>query len=186
MEILTTTVALIIAILLQWTLRQIAAPLAFIDFPLIVVVYVALQRDAWRALLYATIAGVAVDALSGGLLGATGFSKTVTAFLVVELARRVLLVDNPLLRIPVLAGASVLEDSIYFAMNRLLGQAPSSPFVETITYSLVATTITGTILMLLMEYFFSERARIQRRTYAASPRRQSSMRRNPIRLGRRI
>jgi len=186
MEILTTTIALIIAIVLQWTLRIVAPQLAFVDFPLIVIVYVALQRDSIRALIYATVAGVAVDAISGGLLGASGFSKTLTAFLVFELARRVLLLDNPLLRIPVLAGAVLLEDSIYFAINRLLGQPPSSPFVETVAYSLIGTTITGTIAMLLLEYFFSERARISRRSSAAAPRRQVSARRNPIRLGRRV
>ena len=184
MEILTTTLALIIAIVLQWTVRQIAEPLAFVDFPLIIIVYVALKRDAFRALIYATIAGVAVDALSGGLLGASGFSKTLTAFVVVELARRVLLVDNLLIRIPVLAGAILLESSIYYSMNRLLGQSPNAPFVETLAYSLIATTITGTVAMLILEYFFSERARLNRRNFA--PRRQAALRRNPIRLGRRV
>jgi rod shape-determining protein MreD len=182
MEILTTSVALIIAILLQWTIRQFAPPLAFIDFPLIVIVYVALQRDAFRALLYATIGGIAVDAISSGLLGAGGFSKTLTAFVVVEIARRVLLVDNPLLRIPVLAGATLLEDTVYFGMNRMLGQAPNTAFVETLAYSVIGTTITGTIIMLILENFFSERAR-QRRSF--SPRRSSALRRSPIKLGRR-
>jgi hypothetical protein len=97
-----------------------------------------------------------------------------------------LLVDNLLLRIPVLAGASVLEDAIYFAINRLLGQTPSSSFVETVAYTLIGTTITGTIAMILLEYLFSERARMQRRTYSPAPRRQASTRRNPIRLGRRV
>lgn len=184
MEILTTTLALIIAIGLQWTVRQIAPPLAFIDFPLIIIVYVALKRDAFRALIYATIAGVAVDALSGGLLGASGFSKTLTAFAIVELARRVLLVDNLLIRIPVLAGATVLEGAIYYSMNRLLGQSPNSPFIETIAYSLIGTTVTGTVVMIVLEYFFSERARLQRRNFA--PRRQAALRRNPIKLGRRV
>jgi hypothetical protein len=55
METLTTTLALIIAILLQWTLRIVAPQLAFIDFPLIVIVYVALQREPIRALLFASI-----------------------------------------------------------------------------------------------------------------------------------
>ena len=135
-------------------------------------------------MIYATIAGVAVDALSGGLLGASGFSKTLTAFVVVELARRVLLVDNLLIRIPVLAGAILLECSIYYSMNRLLGQSPNAPFVETLAYSLIGTTITGTVTMLILEYFFSERARLHRRNFA--PRRQAALRRNPIRLGRRV
>lgn len=184
MELLTTTLALIIAILLQWTVRQIAPPLAYVDFPLVIIVYVALKRDAFRALIFASIAGIAVDALSGGLLGASGFSKTLTAYAVVELARRVLLVDNLLLRIPILAGASILEDAVYYSMNRLLGQVPNTPFVETVAYSLLGTTITGTIAMLVLEYYFSERARLYRRNIA--PRRQAAMRRNPIRLGKRV
>jgi rod shape-determining protein MreD len=184
MEILTTTLALIIAIVLQWTIRQVAPSLAFVDFPLIVIVYVALQREAFRALIYATVAGVAIDALSNGLLGASGFANTLTAFLVVELARRVLLVDNPLLRVPVLAGACLLKVSIYYAMNRLLGQISASPFVETLAYSLIGTTITGTVLILVLENFFSERAR-QRR--ASAPRRQAAFRsRSSLKLGRRV
>ncbi|CAN5812591.1 hypothetical protein BH24ACI1_BH24ACI1_14930 [soil metagenome] len=82
MEHVKITVALVIAVLLQWTLRNIAEPFAYIDFPLIVVVYAALQGSSIRALLSGTFAGIAVDALSGGLLGANGFSKTLIAFVV--------------------------------------------------------------------------------------------------------
>ena len=76
MEGVKLTIALIIAIVLQWTLRNVAEPLAYIDLPLIIVVYAALQRNSIRALIFGTVAGIAVDALSGGLLGASGFSKT--------------------------------------------------------------------------------------------------------------
>jgi rod shape-determining protein MreD len=82
MEQVKIIIALIIAVLLQWTLRNIAEPLAYVDFPLIIVVYAALQRDAVKALIYGTLAGIAVDALSGGLLGANGFSKTLIAYIV--------------------------------------------------------------------------------------------------------
>ncbi|MCV4820422.1 rod shape-determining protein MreD, partial [Escherichia coli] len=63
------------------------------DFPLIIVVYAALQRDAVKAILFGAVSGLAVDALSGGLLGANGFSKTLVAYLVSEVARRIYL-DN--------------------------------------------------------------------------------------------
>src|SRR4051812_6239811 len=99
MEGIRLTIALIIAILLQWTLRNVWEPLAFVDFPLIIVVYAALQRNTMRALIFGTVSGVAVDALSGGLLGASGFSKTLVAYVVSEIARRVYL-DNLILRIP--------------------------------------------------------------------------------------
>ena len=68
MEGVKLTIALIIAILLQWTLRNVAEPMAFVNFPLIIVVYAALQRNSIRAILFGTISGITVDALSGGLL----------------------------------------------------------------------------------------------------------------------
>ena len=161
MEQVKITIALIIAILLQWTLRNVAEPFAYIDFPLIVVVYAALQRNSIRAILFGTIAGIAVDALSGGLLGANGFSKTLIAYIVSEIARRVYL-DNLLLQIPVIAGACLLDDFIYYGMHRLLGQEPTTPVVMTIAYSLIGTTIAGTIIYLILDSSFVERSRKQK------------------------
>src|SRR3954470_6194073 len=112
MEGVKLTIALIIAIALQWTLRNVFEPFVYIDFPLIVVVYAALQRNSIRAILFGTLSGISVDALSGGLLGANGFSKTLVAYIVSELARRVYL-DNLILRIPVLAAASALSSLLY-------------------------------------------------------------------------
>ncbi|MGB5015445.1 MAG: rod shape-determining protein MreD, partial [Pyrinomonadaceae bacterium] len=144
------TIALIIAIILQWTLRNVAEPLSYIDFPLLIVVYAALQRNSIRAILFGTIAGLAVDALSGGLLGANGFTKTLIAFGISEIARRVYL-DNLLLRIPVIAGASVLNGLIYFGLHRLLGQPPSGELLVVGAYSLIGTTIAGTLTYLLLD-----------------------------------
>ena len=184
MQSVKITIALIISILLQWTLRGVYPPLGYVDFPLIVVVYAALQRDTIKALLFATISGLAVDALGGGLLGAAGFSKTLTVFIVSELARRVFL-DNLLLRIPVIAGASVLEDLIYYGMHRLMGQTPGEPLFETVAYTLIGTTIAGTLFFFLLENTFSAGRKPRRgSTKEYFPRRQSR-RRNPIKLGRR-
>lgn len=183
MEHVKITVALVIAVLLQWTLRNVAEPFAYIDFPLIIVVYAALQGSSIRALLYGTFSGIAVDALSGGLIGANGFSKTLTAFVVSELVRRVY-VDNLLLRIPVIAGACLLDDLVYYGMHRLLGQEPTGPFVTTIAYTLIGTTVAGTIIYLIFNVIFTENVKRAKRE-VFTPRRQTR-RRNPIRLsGRR-
>jgi rod shape-determining protein MreD len=181
MEGVRLTVALIIAIVLQWTLRNIAEPLAYIDFPLIIVVFAALQRNSIRAILFGTISGVAVDALSGGLLGANGFSKTLIAYIVSEMARRVYL-DNLLLRIPVIAGACLLDDLVYFGLHRLLGQPPAGDALVTASYSLIGTTIVGTLVYLILQNMSGERARPRRRDIFA-PKRQTR-RRNPIRLNK--
>ena len=155
--------------------------MAYVDLPLIIIVYAALQRDAIKAVLFGTIAGLAIDALSGGLLGANGFSKTLVAFIVSEIARRVYM-DNLLLRIPVIAAASLLDDMVYYGMHRLLGQEPNVPVVTTVAYTLIGTTIAGTAIYLFLDYFLSQKMRRPRRE-AFSARRQSR-RRNPIRLGK--
>ena len=184
MKEVRTSLALVIAIALQWSLPNVFSAAVFINFPLLVVIYVALQRESLKAIIYATIAGIAVDGLSGGLLGASGFSLTITAYVVAELARRVLLLDNPLLKIPVLAGASALSNLIYFAMHQLLGQTPNRNFAETMAYSAIGTCAAGTLLMLVLEFVFSDRARLQRRANY-TPRR-NNFRRNPIRLNKRV
>jgi rod shape-determining protein MreD len=181
MEGVRLTIALIIAIILQWTLRNVAEPFAYIDFPLIIVVYAALQRNSIRAILFGTISGITVDALSGGLLGSNGFSKTIIAYIVSEIARRVYL-DNLLLRIPVIAGACVLNELIYYGVNRLFGQAPAGDVLVVASYSLIGTTIAGTLIYLLLQSLSGETPRRKKREMFA-PRRQTR-RRNPIRLSK--
>jgi len=181
MEQLKLTAALVIAVLLQWTLRNVAEPLAYIDFPLIIVVYAALQRNSLRAILFGTFSGLAVDALSGGLLGANGFTKTLVAYIVSEIARRVYL-DNLLLRIPVIAGACFLDDAVYYGLHRLLGQQPSGQFLIVASYTLIGTTVAGTIIYLLLESLMQEKLSSRKREMF--PARRHTRRRNPIRLGK--
>lgn len=171
---------LALAIILQLSLRAVWPPLAYIDFPLMVVVYIALQRHAWQALFVGTIAGLAVDAASGGLIGAGGFSKTLTAYLIYFAATRVNL-ENALLRIPVLAAATVLDSAIYVFWHRSLGYAPNVPFVQTLSYRLIATTVIGTFVLYLLDSAFTERAR-QRRSFAS---RRKGARRVTGSMGRR-
>jgi len=182
MEQVKITVALIIAVILQWTLRNVHEVFMYVDFPLIIIVYAALQRNTIKALFFGTITGIAIDALSGGLLGANGFSKTLIAFVVSEIARRVYL-DNLLLQIPVIAGACLLDGLVYFGLHRLLGQELSMPVLETMVYRLIGTTIAGTIIYLILGNFSVERL-MRRRRDSFSSRRQTR-RRNPIRLGKR-
>jgi rod shape-determining protein MreD len=181
MDNLKLTIALVISILLQWTLRNVAEPFAFVDFPLIIIIYAALQRDAIKAVLFGSIAGLAVDALSGGLLGANGFAKTLVAFAVSELARRVYM-DNLLLRIPVIAAASVIDDLVYYGLHRLLGQEPNMPIMTTVSYTLIGTTIAGTIIYLFLDFALAQKLRRPRRESFSS--RRQTRRRNPIRLGK--
>lgn len=156
------------AIILQLSLPGLWKPLAYIDFPLIVIVYIALQREAWQALFIGTVAGLAVDATSGGLLGASGFSKTLTAYIVYFAATRINL-ENPLLRIPVLAAATVVDNAIYVFWHRSLGYPPSSPYVQTVAFRLIATTVVGTLVLYFLGSFLTQQG-LQRRQFATRRR----------------
>jgi rod shape-determining protein MreD len=154
---------LVVAIALQSSLRAIWQPLAYVDLALILVVYFALRREPLQALMVGAVAGLALDILSGppALLGAGGFSKVLTAYSVYLAASRVML-DTALLRIPVLAGASVIDNVIYVGAHRLFGQTPPMPFVESLSFKLIATTVAGTLLLYLYDSYLSERARQHR------------------------
>jgi rod shape-determining protein MreD len=161
-------VVLLVSILLQLSLREIWQPLSYVDFPLVVVVYIALQRDAWQALLVGTLAGLIIDAASGGLVGAGGFAKTLTAYIIYFAATRINL-ENPLLRIPVLAAGSVLDSAIYVFWHRVLGYPPAVPLVQTMSYKLIATTIVGTLALYMLDAAVSEKSS-QRRQFATRRR----------------
>ena len=173
MSKLKIAVALSVSILLQLLLREVWGKLSYIDFPLVVVVYIALQRDAWKALVVGTLAGLIVDAASGGLIGAGGFSKTLTAYIIYFAATRVNL-ENPLLRIPVLAAATVLDSAIYVFWHRALNYPPGVPLLQTISYKLIATTVVGTLVLYMLDSVksgesaqrrqFATRRRVARRT----------------------
>lgn len=170
-----------LAVILQSSLKARWQTLSYVDLPLVVVVYFGLQRNTLQALIIGAVVGLATDALgAGGLLGAGGFSKTLVAFLVATLASKMML-ENPLVRIPVLAGAALVDASIYVLLHRMLGQPPRLPFVEVTAFKLIGTTIVGTMLLYVLERFFSERAR-QRRHFAF---RRRVAQRSAFRLGRR-
>jgi len=170
MRQLTIAILLIVAIALQSALRAIWQPLAFVDLTLILVVYFALQREPLQALIVAAIAGLAMDLISGppALLGAGGFAKVVTAYAVYFVASRVML-DTTLLRIPVLFGASIVDNLVYVGMHRLLGQTPPVPFIQSLSFKVLATTIAGTLLLYLYDSYFSGKAR-QRRQFTVRRR----------------
>ena len=170
MRQVTIAILLVVAIALQSALRAIWHPLGFLDLTLILVIYFALQREPLQALMVAAVAGLATDLISGppALLGAGGFSKVIAAYAVYYVASRVML-DTTLLRIPVLLGASLVDNLVYVGMHRLLGQAPPVPFVQSLSYKVIATTVAGTILLYLYDSYFSAKAR-QRRQFTVRRR----------------
>jgi rod shape-determining protein MreD len=157
-----------LAAVVQLSLPTVWRPAVYADLTLVVVVYFALQRDAVQAVVLGTVAGLLTDALSGGLLGARGFSMTLTAYLLAALVTRVML-DNHLLRIPVIAGAAAFNTVVYLLLHQFLGQPPNppGPIAETMAYSVIWTTVAGTAVAFVLDLFFNESTRVrQRRAFA--------------------
>jgi len=157
-----------LAVVAQTGLSTVWRPAVYADLTLVVVVYFALQRDAVQAVVLGTVAGLATDALSGGLLGARGFSMTLTAYLLAALVTRVM-IDNPLLRIPVIAGAAAFNTVVYLLLHQFFGQPPNppAPIAETMAYGVIWTTVTGTAVSFVLDLFFNESTRVrQRRAFA--------------------
>ena len=169
---------LIVVIAFQSALRAVWQPLGYVDLALVLVVYFALQREPLQALFVGAAAGLALDFISGppARLGAGGFSKTVTAYCVFFVASRVML-DTTLLRIPVIAGASLIDNIVYVGMHRILGQTPPMPFIQSLSYKLIATTVAGTLLLYTYDAYFSPKAR-QRRQFGV--RRRVARRASPM------
>ena len=160
---LKIAICVALAVILQSSLPLLWGNISYVDLPLIVVVYFALRRDPLTAVIIGAVAGLATDALSSGLLGSNGFAKTLVAYVIAAVVTRILL-DNPLLRIPVLAGAAALDVTVYVLLHRLFGQ--DFPYLaETMAYKVIATTVVGTTVIYVLDIFFSDRAR-QRRQFA--------------------
>ncbi|HEX8293012.1 MAG TPA: rod shape-determining protein MreD [Pyrinomonadaceae bacterium] len=157
-----------LAVAAQTGLSTVWRPSVYADLTLVVVVYFALQRDAVQAVVLGTVAGLATDVLSGGLLGARGFSMTLTAYLLAALVTRVML-DNPLLRIPVIAGAAAFNTVVYLLLHQFFGHPPNppGPIAETLAYGVIWTTVVGTAVAFVLDLFFNESTRVrQRRAFA--------------------
>ncbi len=90
--------------------------------------------------------------------------------------------DNLLLRIPVIAGACLLDDLIYNGMHRLLGKETNGDVVVIMSYTLIGTTIGGTLIYLMLDHFLADRVRNKKREMF--PTRRQTRRRNPIRFNK--
>ncbi|MGH9899490.1 MAG: rod shape-determining protein MreD [Pyrinomonadaceae bacterium] len=163
---------ILLVVVLQSSLATIWLPLRYGDLAMIVAVYFALQRDPVQAMVIGALAGLASDAFGNGLLGAGGFSKTLTAYFVSFLSLRVML-DNSLMRIPILAGATLVDAFVYSTLNRLLDNPSSQPLVETLAFKVLFTTTSGVLVLYLLELLFNPIARARLR---GSPMRRTRRR----------
>jgi rod shape-determining protein MreD len=91
-----------------------------IDLVLIIVVYNALTDGRVSGLLTGTFAGLAQDALSGGVIGMAGLSKTVIGYIAGIVATQ-FIVTHSLTRFVVFFLATVVNAVVFMGLYELLG-----------------------------------------------------------------
>jgi len=180
---LKITVCLFAAAYLQTTLPQqvpvsLGEWLGHISWLLLVVVYIALQRDAARSLMTAAAAGVINDALSGGRgIGVNGLAMVVAAYFADRIAS-VIMVDNLIFRFLAVTAGSVINSLVRlgfyskWALNLELPVLASGREVAaTVVFDLFANLFASVILYIALDRVFNKGVGIDQRRRRMEARR---------------
>lgn len=121
-----------------------------VDLPLVVVVYAALSSGQVTGLLTGSVAGLVQDALSGGVVGIGGLSKTVVGFLTGFLGTQ-FIVAHSLSRFVVFFLATILNAVIFMGLYHLLGLRHFGEPYAVVAGQAVGNSVVGVLLFRLAE-----------------------------------
>jgi rod shape-determining protein MreD len=161
--------AIVAAVVLQTTLsRFIARSTVSVDLVLVVVVYVALTSGPVTGLLAGTVAGLAQDALSSGIIGVGGLAKTLVGFLTGIIGTQ-FIVAQPFSRFVVFLAATALHAVVFIGVYVVLDlRAIGTPYAA-VAGQAVGNAVVGVVAFQLVELLpgvverrRSQRARIRR------------------------
>jgi rod shape-determining protein MreD len=165
---LKITVCLLAAAYLQTTLAQqvpvsVGRWLGHISWLLLVVVYIALQRDAVRSLMTAAAAGVLHDALSMGRgVGVNGLAMVLAAYVADRIAS-VIMVDNLIFRFLAVTAGSVINTMVRlgfyskWALNlELPVLASGREIAATVVFDLFANLFASVLLYIALDRVFNK------------------------------
>jgi rod shape-determining protein MreD len=140
--------ALAAALLLQTLLAGISmAAGSLVNLVLVAVVYVALGFGPVTGLLAGTAGGLAQDALSGGIVGIGGLSKTLLGFVVGVLSAQ-FIVSQPLPRFVMFVGATVVHE---YCFRGLYALVESRSFTMHYSSMLTQAVINGAVGILAFQ-----------------------------------
>ncbi len=128
MQALKIALTIFVALLLEMLLSKRLGFFQYLDLTLIISVYFGLQRAPLLGMLTGATAGLAADVVKGGILGVGGFSKTLIGYVIAVISVKFPL-ENPLMRLGVVAVASVLNTMLYIGLNLMLDREP--PYIST-------------------------------------------------------
>lgn len=172
MQTFKIALTIVIALLLQLLLPKHLPFFRYIDLPLLVTVYFGLQRAPMLGMAVGVVTGLGGDAISGGLLGVGGFSKTLIGYLTAMTSVKFSL-ENPLVRLAVVAVASGANTLLFVGLYQMLHQdqvlEQSLPYINTwgafgqkLGWKALADTVAAVPMFLVLDRIFSEQAAARR------------------------
>ena len=124
----------------------------FVDLSLILIVYWALYRSRTQALFVGSLTGILQDAVLGWHLGYNGFGKTLAAFVVTEVSRRID-VEGVWVRFILMAASSCLSSISMYALFALLQRSYSTIFLGASLMQALITAGVGALLFAALDSY---------------------------------
>lgn len=146
------------AVVGQGLVTRLAGPSVPLDLALVVVVFLALRRGRVTGLLSGSVAGLAQDALTGGVLGIGGLAKSVVGF-AAGVTGTQFIVTHHVPRLLVFALATVAHTLLFTGMSVLLDlQRLDTQFVE-LAFRALVNALTGVMLFGFVDFLPGARER---------------------------
>ena len=143
--------AIVVALALQTTLaRYVVRGTVAIDLVLVVVVYTALTSGPVPGLLAGTVAGLAQDALSSGVIGIGGLAKTVVGFLAGVIGTQ-FIVAQPFPRFVVFFAATLVHAVVFIGLYVLLDVRQFGTPYAAVTGQALGNAVVGVVAFQLVE-----------------------------------
>jgi len=134
---------LVIAVLAQTTLIPlVVGGGTSVDLVLVVVVLAALNRGLVSGLWIGTVAGLLQDALSGGIMGVNGLTKTIIGVLVGFAGSRFML-GTVWHRLVILIGASFVHALCYLGIYALIEQGGPARSFDIVAIQMAVNALVG-------------------------------------------
>ena len=145
MKTAVVIIAIAAALVLQTTLSGLmAGGTIAVNLVLVAIVYTALAYGAVTGMLAGTIGGLTQDALSGGLVGIGGMTKTIIGFAVGVLGAQFNL-SSTVPRLVMFVAATFVHEIMFEGLHAMIGGRPfglqwSATLIQALVNSLVGVT----------------------------------------------
>lgn len=124
----------------------------FLDLSLILIAYWAIYRSRMQALFVGTLTGLMLDAVLGWPLGFNGFGKTLAAFLIGQVAKK-LNVEAAWIRFVLIGASSCLSSLSIYLLFVLLQRSTSGMYLGASFVQAGITAVAGTLFFTVMDTY---------------------------------